>query len=377
MDIRTRLALSLVSVSLLSMALLGAFAYYTAEGLLQEITVRQLDALAEGKKRDIEKVQESWRDRVELMKQRVISSSRSGDQASQGKLSRDLGQILSTVENVSALRVLDSVGNPIAESGHFPIGYKSPKSISTESVMYLGTFFSHATGIQVVYSIDLALDALGPVMLEVVVDARALQSVTNDFTGLGKTGESMIIKAEDDDNILVLNDVRHVIEEKPSMHIPKAEASDFMTETLAQNPGVFIEGAVDYREVEVWVATRYLQDLAWGIIVKVDAEEESLRSDQLRSAMMDIGIALSAFAIIGGTLLGLYLARPIHNLAELVQRIRLGESDLRAEVNGDDEIAYLAESLNELLEHVQEGEPSEPDSSESKASKPKSSESSE
>lgn len=35
MDIRTRLALSLVSVSLLSMALLGAFAYYTAEGLLQ------------------------------------------------------------------------------------------------------------------------------------------------------------------------------------------------------------------------------------------------------------------------------------------------------------------------------------------------------
>jgi len=364
MDIRTRLALSLVSVSLLSMALLGAFAYYTAEGLLQEITVRQLDALAEGKKRDLEKVQEGWRDRVELMKQRVISSSGRGDSSSRNDLSRNLGRILSSVDNVSGLRVLDAVGSPIGESGEFPTGYVSPKTINPDPVKYLGTFFSPKTGIQVIYSIDMVLGPHGPVIMEVVVDGKALQSVTNDYTGLGETGESMIFKSEGEGDILVLNEVRHVIDEKPSMHIPKAEASVFMIETLAQRPGVFIEDAQDYREVEVWVASRFIEDLAWGIIVKVDAEEERQRSVQLRSAMMDIGIALSAFAIIGGTLLGLYLARPIHNLAELVQRIRLGESDLRAEVKGDDEIAYLSESLNELLEHVQNNEPLNPGTSE-------------
>ncbi len=365
MDIRTRLALSLVSVSLLSMALLGAFAYYTAEGLLQEISVRQLDALAESKKRDLEKIQEGWRGRVELIKQRVISESGKDEVFLGNNFSSDLGRILTSADNVSALRVLDSTGRSIGEAGEFPDSDVSPNAISTEPVKYLGTFFSADTGIQVMYSIDMVLDSIGPVIMEVVVDGSSLQSVTNDYTGLGETGESMIFKSGAQDKILVLNEVRHVIDQKPSTHISYANAPFFMTETLARRPGVFIEGAEDYRKVEVWVASRFVADLALGIVVKVDAIEERQRSLQLRSAMIDIGIALSAFAIIGGTLLGLYLARPIHNLAELVQRIRLGESDLRAEVDGDDEIAYLSDSLNALLEHVQKNAPLNSRSSES------------
>ncbi len=59
MDIRTRLSLVLVAVSLISMMLLGTFAYITSAGMLQEISLRQLDALAESKKRDLTKVYES------------------------------------------------------------------------------------------------------------------------------------------------------------------------------------------------------------------------------------------------------------------------------------------------------------------------------
>ena len=50
------------------MALLGTFAYYTSAGLLQEISLRQLDALAESKRRDLIKTYDSWEDNLRLVR---------------------------------------------------------------------------------------------------------------------------------------------------------------------------------------------------------------------------------------------------------------------------------------------------------------------
>ncbi len=71
MDIRTKLVFALVAVSLGSMLAIGAVAYSTAGDLLRDNTLRQLDALAETKKEDLEKVILGWRDRVNLIASRT------------------------------------------------------------------------------------------------------------------------------------------------------------------------------------------------------------------------------------------------------------------------------------------------------------------
>ena len=71
MDIRTKLALVLVFVSLISMGLIALFAYYTSSQLLQDVSTRQLDALAEGKTMDLNRVHQGWRDKTRLIRNSV------------------------------------------------------------------------------------------------------------------------------------------------------------------------------------------------------------------------------------------------------------------------------------------------------------------
>ncbi|MFL2528407.1 MAG: HAMP domain-containing protein [Candidatus Azotimanducaceae bacterium] len=71
------------------------------------------------------------------------------------------------------------------------------------------------------------------------------------------------------------------------------------------------------------------------------------------SALLEVALALSAFAIISGILISYHLTRRIHKLVDLVKRVQEGELTARADVRGDDEIAYLADNLNDLVRHLE------------------------
>jgi nitrate/nitrite-specific signal transduction histidine kinase len=78
----------------------------------------------------------------------------------------------------------------------------------------------------------------------------------------------------------------------------------------------------------------------------LDAQEQEQPVLDLRRYMVRLSLALSAFAILTGTVLGLRLARPIRALADVANRIRAGDLDARAETRGDDEIGVLARTFN-------------------------------
>ena len=54
-----------------------------------------------------------------------------------------------------------------------------------------------------------------------------------------------------------------------------------------------------------------------------------------------------------GILLSWHLTRRLHKLVDLVKRIKEGELTARADVRGDDEIAFLADNLNDLVRHLE------------------------
>jgi hypothetical protein len=354
-DIRTRLSLALVSVSLLSMMLLGTFAYYTSSDLLQEISLRQLDALAESKRRDLNKVYDGWEDNLRLVREieqlryAIRSYAENDDPQDLRTIQNTIRAITVAVKEIDKLIIFDTNGEEIASFGRSKVSHS--KVPIGDDVTYVGTFLSE-DGPRVVMNTGVYLENLPIGGIELIMDATDVFDVTGDYTGLGKTGEAFVVM-DVGEKIVVLNPLRHEVDGFFGEQIQESASGDFKT-VLTQDEEIATKAQKDYRGEWVWLATRYLEKMDWGLVVKVDVSEEGKRALVLRESLFDIAVALSAFAIIGGALLGFYLARPIHELAVVVERMRHGESGLRAEVKGDDEIAYLSESLNEFLEHLEE-----------------------
>jgi HAMP domain-containing protein len=183
--------------------------------------------------------------------------------------------------------------------------------------------------------------------LEVEMSAGEVAEIAGNFIGLGETGEVLGVAHEEAGVIRVLHPTRHAPElettfrggpESPAFRAASGEV------------GLFLEGAVDYRGNPVWAWTEFLPELGWGIVVKFDAAEETQPAAELGRRLMRLALALSAFAILAGVLLGFWFARPIHDLAEVVDRVRAGEVDARAEVSSHDEVGNLARTFNQMAD---------------------------
>ncbi len=362
MDIRTKLVFALVAVSLGGMLALGAVAYTAASQLLQGNSLRQLESLAETKKQDLEKVYKGWQDRVSLIASRtqlresLSTFNQTGRPAERDRIRRILEDARRAGGTVQRLTVYAIDRRPVASTAE--VGAEGLPDLEAsrlphgEMPVYEDVSSNEENGLRVGFVAPLWWGGERVGALLVQLSAEELVDVTRNFIGLGDTGETLIVLPGGVGSVRVLRSERPEPDGRLGL-VSLERMDDPAALVMIREDSVYSEALIDRRGRRAWAATRYLPEVDWGLIVKIDQAEEREPIVRFGGKLARLGLSLSAFAIVVGIFLGLRFAKPIHDLAEIANRIRVGELDARARTDRQDEIGLLARTFNQMAEELE------------------------
>ena len=172
---------------------------------------------------------------------------------------------------------------------------------------------------------------------------KLLYSVTENRTGMGLTGETVIVNRY----LMPLNELRALpgtvlktrIKGKPAMMAASGENG------IAQT--------TDYRGVEVLSSFAYIPRTGWGLVCKQDTAEVLAPIRKLLWATYGLAALISLLACIFAFRIARSISQPLVRLSSAVTRIGAGDYDARTAPEGTDELRSLAVSFNSMADTLQ------------------------
>ncbi|MBW4505751.1 MAG: SpoIIE family protein phosphatase [Scytonematopsis contorta HA4267-MV1] len=191
---------------------------------------------------------------------------------------------------------------------------------------------------------------IGVVILQ--IDNKELYKVVNDYTGLGKTGET-ILGSKIHGKIFFTAPTRH----DPNAAFKRIVNSNTKEKNLLEQAIKGIKGNninIDYRNQETIAAWRYLPSLNGGIIVKIDTKEALASLKDQKNIVIILATVTLFLVFIAAILVAQSISKPIVELTTVVKEISQGDLSKKAPITTLDEIGQLAQSFNTMAEKLQE-----------------------
>ena len=174
--------------------------------------------------------------------------------------------------------------------------------------------------------------------------------VVTDNTGLGETGEALL--AEKVGNTVFFTTPRRY-ETEIHRGVPIGQLAKPMIAALNGERGQGI--SVDYAGHLVVAAWRYLPDLHWGMVVKIDAAEAFAPFTQLRFyTFLALGVLMSVTTVFA-FILSKSITHPIRDLMQVSKEITKGDLNQRVPVYRHDEFGKLAQTFNHMADQIKQG----------------------
>ncbi|MBI4825455.1 MAG: GAF domain-containing protein [Nitrospirae bacterium] len=143
--------------------------------------------------------------------------------------------------------------------------------------------------------------SIGVVAMQLSIEE--FRGIVNEYASFGRTGE-IVLAARKGNEAVFITPVRHDLHAAFNRKVAIGSGEEWPVQEAVQGR----EGAgfsVDYRGEEVLAVWRYLPELRWGMVVKIDTKESFASVAGLRNWAMFVGIA-AAFCIL---LIAIFVSR--------------------------------------------------------------------
>ncbi len=360
MKIRTKLALAFLVLSLLPLIAAGVLAYLLAQESLVQQALDQLESVAALQKTRLQGIADRNLERLRLLSTRtqlrlsLKSFLQDGRTAHQQKMNRILRDAQASIHDFKEISVVALDGRVVAST--------DPSRISTtyagQDFFLRGRERNTADALFLDEKGGLAFHLSGPLRLDGQVigvmaaqsEASNILSLVADYSGLGTTGETLLVKADAGGKALYLAPLR--FDPRAAMERVSARRENSPVTQALSGKDRLLESAVDYRGHAVLAAARYVEDLGWGLVVKRDREEAFGGVRRLRDLLGLLVCVLALLLVFVSFRLAGSISGPIADLTRTAGRIADGGLSERATVRSTDEIGMLARAFNRMTDYL-------------------------
>ena len=189
-------------------------------------------------------------------------------------------------------------------------------------------------------------------VLAVQLDKKLFYQVATDATGLGVSGEAEFGQ-RDGDSVLFTTPLKYRAAAAMNLRMASSEIRNSpMISSLYGTSGAGVKP--DYRGKQVVAAWRYLPELDWGMVVKMDADEVFASINQQRITMLETLLRLLLFIALVAYYFGRQITVPLQNMALTADEVARGNLDKQVDESAPGELGLFAQAFNRMSQNLRE-----------------------
>lgn len=338
-----------------------------AQSIILKSAGNQLESLSSAKKHRIESLILKKEEELVLVQQTLINAEAlfqynyyqfypdSSTIQQKIELIKNIRKITKDIPSFKNIHILNKAGVTIASTDYDAIGINfSNFSFVNQSLEGQNTINSFLD----INAKDAYLALAGPikyqnkiqgaVLIETVT--KDLVSLTEDYTGLGKTGETVIAQLLSDTVACYITPSRDGTKQLHQIVLDQSSPQSLFKALSGKEQLIF--DAYDYNHTKVATSYRYIEKTKWAVITKIDMQEILKPADELKWITVCIIIGSIAIFIAVSILLASSIVSPINQISVAARHISSGGLDKRVNITLKNELGELARSFNFMADSL-------------------------